>query len=372
MKVGLLTFHNALNYGSALQAYATQKKVNELGADCTIIDYINTHRKHTYDLNYKVKEHLRNKNLKEALKFLAGSFFIEKRRREFKKFRSEFFDITKETYRKKSDLENLNGRFDKFIVGSDQVWNFKHNGSDFAYFLNFVDDNSKKISYASSFGLSEVPNELEEEYAYYLNRIRSISTREQYGVKLIEQLTGQTAELVLDPVFLLSKSDWKSFYDNSGNEDKYIFCYTNKKSQLENFVSQTNYPLKSINVHKLTRHLGVTDFIKSNIIVTYAISLPQFIKEVANAELVVSASFHGVAMAIILQVPFVAILTDNKGRNERLINILKITGLENRILNEDMSLEVAKRPIDYEKVEGKLKQYREHSINFLRNAIFNP
>lgn len=372
MDVAMITFHNALNYGAALQVYAAQKAIEDLGVNCDVLNYLNDHRANAYDMKHHINQHLENNNYAAALKYFLGSFFMKKREKEFGEFYSQYLNTTDEVYKSSSDLEKINDEYDKFIVGSDQVWNYGHNGNDYSFFLNFVKDDNKKISYSSSFGLSEIPEELKDNYKKYLNEIKHLSTREEYGVKLIKELTSREAELVLDPVFLLDKSHWKTFYQDSKlkNQD-YVFSYTNKKGQFKDFVSKTNYPLKNKKVHKLTKHLSPKDFIDPNVKVAYSISLNKFIESVANANLVVSASFHCVAMAIVLQVPFVAILTDNEGRNERIRNILKLTGLENRILTDKMTLEDVNKIIDYNSVENKLNKQKEKSLNFLKESLFD-
>lgn len=370
MKVALMTFHNALNYGAALQVYASQQAINKLGVKCEIINYVNEHRKNAYSMSYHVKEGFKKGNLKSVLKYSGGSVFMAKRRREFQRFYANNLDCTEKCYTSSREAEELNSKYDKFIIGSDQVWNYKNNGKDFAYFLNFVDDNNKKISYSSSFGLANIPQDLKEEYITNLKEIKYLSSRESYGTQLIKELTGREAELVLDPVFLLDKNHWKSLCEKNNEKERYIFCYTNKMSQYEDFISQTNYPIGQIKIHKLTQHLTIKDFLDPQVKVAYSISPLEFIETVLNAELVVSASFHCISMAIILNVPFVAILTGDKGKDERVLNILKITGLEDRILNNNMTVEDVNKPIDFLQVEAKLEEYRSNSINYLRNAIF--
>ncbi|WP_404469081.1 polysaccharide pyruvyl transferase family protein [Sutcliffiella horikoshii] len=371
MKVALMTYHNALNYGAALQVYATQQAIQGFGIECEVLDYVNEHRKNAYSMGHHVNESLRKKDLKSAIKYGAGSFFMNQRRIKFKDFYSKNLKCTKNLYTLKKELKGLNNNYSKFIIGSDQVWNYVNNGQDFSYFLDFVNDNNKKISYASSFGMTTIPEEFQESYKNSLQEIKHLSTRESYGVSLIKELTGRDAELVLDPVFLLDKARWKSLYKAKSNKEKYVFCYTNRMSQFENFTSQTGYSLEGKKVHKLTRHITIKDFLDSNVKVAYSISPIRFIETIANAELVVSASFHCIAMSILLNVPFVAILTGNRGKDERILNILRITGLEDRIFNDNMTIEDVNAPIDYEMVEKKVQLHRKNSLDYLKNAILS-
>jgi hypothetical protein len=372
VKVALMTFHNALNYGAALQVYASQQAIKNLGVNCEIINYVNEHRKNAYSMSYHVKDGFKKGNIKSVLKYSAGSVFMSKRRKKFQHFYANNLNATEKCYKSSSEAEELNSKYDKFIVGSDQVWNYKNNGKDFAYFLNFVDDKNKRIAYSSSFGLANIPKDLKDDYIANLNGIKNLSSRESYGVKLIKELTGREAELVLDPVFLLDKNHWKSLCkkNSNKNDEKYIFFYTNKTSQYKDFISQTNFPIDEYKIHKLTQHLTIKDFLDPQVKVAYSISPMDFIETILNAKLVVTASFHCIAMAIILNVPFVALLTGDQGKDERVLNILKITGLENRILNHNMTAEDVHAPINFSQVEARLEEYRSKSISYLKGAIF--
>lgn len=50
MKIGIITFHRAINYGAVLQAYALKRKIDELGGSASIIDYINQKDENGYKL----------------------------------------------------------------------------------------------------------------------------------------------------------------------------------------------------------------------------------------------------------------------------------------------------------------------------------
>lgn len=371
MKVGLMTFHNAMNYGAALQVYASQQAINNLGVDCEVINYVNEHRDNAYDMSYHVKSNMQKRNYKAVIKYSIGSFFMNKRRKNFLKFYRNNLQCTEKIYRTSEEAEELNPIYDKFIIGSDQVWNYSNNGEDFAYFLNFVEEDNKKIAYSSSFGLSSIPEKFKKEYAENLTKIKYLSSRESIGLALIKDLTGRQAKLVLDPVFLLDKSQWTNLCKKKTSKEKYIFCYTNKTRQFNDFISQTKYPLKDYSIHKLTSHLGVEDFLNPKVKVSYTISPVEFIETILHAELVVSASFHCIAMAMILNVPFVAILTGDRGKDERVLNILKITDLEHRILNKDMTYNDVMEPIDFHKVESKIEIYKNESLEYLKNSIYD-
>lgn len=369
MKIALLSFHNAANYGAALQAYALQRALLDMGYENEYINYQNQHRKNSYSMSHHIIDSLKKNDFIGAIKYILGAPFMNLRKIRFNKFYKNNLKCTSKIYSTSNDAKSLNNDYFKFIVGSDQVWNYKNNGNDDAYLLSFVDDDSKKVSYSSSFGISEIPIEQKNIYSTYLSRIAYLSVREQYGVELVKELTNREAKLVLDPVFLLSKTRWEQMSNKKIDNRSYVFSYTNKPNQLESFLYSTKYDLKGKHVYKLSSNLTINDFIDSKIHVKYTMSPTDFISVIRDSELIVSASFHCIAISIILNKPFVAILTGDKGKDERILNILKILGLENRIYSEKMTLKQVNETIDYDLVNEKMESMKSISIQFLKNAI---
>lgn len=371
MKIALLSFHNAANYGAALQAYALQRALLDMGFDNEYINYQNQHRKNSYSMRHHIIDSLKNNDFKGAIKYILGAPFMSLRKIKFKKFYKDNLTYTTEVFSTPNEARLLNSKYNKFIVGSDQVWNFKNNGSDDAFFLSFVDDDSKKISYSSSFGISEIPDDYRYIYSKYLSRIHYLSVREQFGVELVKKLTKKEAVLVLDPVFLLSKEQWIQLANTKINSKSYIFSYTNKPNQLESFINSTQYNLKDKYMFKLSRNINPCDFINNKIRVKYTMSPSEFLSVIRDAELIVSASFHCIALSIILNKPFVAILTGDKGKDERILSILSILGLEKRIFSDKMTLNHVEEAINYEMVNEKIEIMKSSSVDFLNKAIYS-
>ena len=146
MRAALLSFHNAYNYGAALQAYALQCAVENLGVECEYLNYQNAFRKHAYDMKYQMKSALAKKNVPAAVKSVVGMPVMSARAEGFNQFYANHLKTTKTVFSSSEEARKVNGAYDKFIVGSDQVWNYAHNGEDTAYLLDFVDDDRKKIS----------------------------------------------------------------------------------------------------------------------------------------------------------------------------------------------------------------------------------
>lgn len=368
MKIGLLTFHTAANFGAVLQAYALQEYLMRIGYDAEYIDYQSPYRRVIYDMPYRVRSSFKSGKIIEAVYYLLGMPFINIRKKKFKQFSNEFLHISKKTYYNEKELESTNALYDFFMVGSDQVWNPSNNGKDMAYMLNFVNDEVKKISYASSFGLSEVPDYIKDDYARYLQRIRHISTREQTGVQIIKLLTGRDAQLVLDPVFLLDKEQWKDLCDDYSFEGRFVFFYTNRKNQIDSFM-KIGYDMKGLKQHKLSRFTYIKDFVSPNVKIKYGMSPIEFLANVYRAQMVVSASFHCICFCIIFNKPFICFLTGNDGKDERLKTLLLHFGLMDRVYKDDMTKEDVLRPIDWIKVNAIIKEKQMESIHFLLKAF---
>lgn len=369
MKVALLSFHNAYNYGAALQAYALQDGLEEMGVQCEYINYINEERKNMYNMRHQFQMALASHNYSRAVRVLLGTPFIKARGRKFNKFYDRYLKKTAKVYRNSNDAKELNDVFDSFVVGSDQVWNIENNGSDTAYLLDFADP-QKRISYSSSFGMDSVPEQLKERYQKELSVFRCIAVREEAGVRIVKDLTGRDAHLVLDPVFLVSREKWNQLCTVRQKEtDRYVFFYTNNSCQVNDFLS-TGFPMTGLKSHILSSYVTPADFIKPSTKVMVSMSPNTFLNEIASAEMVVTASFHCLAFAILFHKPFCVILTGNRGKDERLLNLLRITQLESRILTAETTLDQLQYHIDYEQVDKRLKPFLAYSREYLRRAVF--
>lgn len=368
MKLALLTFHNAANYGAALQAYAFEKFLTDKGYDCEYINYVNTSRAHEYSMSWHIWDSLSHGKIKNAIAYTLGSPFMTLRKWRFNRFYDKHLRKTYKIYKTSDEAAELNGKYDRFIVGSDQVWNPVCNGDDTAFLLDFVKNNRERISYSSSFGVDSIDEGHTESFKQNLSAFYALAVREQIGCDIVKNLTGRNAQLVLDPVMLLTKEQWMQLVPMGGKRESYIFSYTNRDSQTADFF-KTGYSLNGKKHYVLSRYTRPQDFLSSAIRVKYCMSPQEFVTVITNAELVVSASFHCLAMSIILNRPFVAILTGDKGKDERPLNILRALDLENRILTPAMSVKDILAPIDWEVVNIKVGRLRASSVDYLSRAI---
>ena len=213
-KVGLVSVRN-YNYGSILQAYALQQELFAAGIDNELI---------YYKKRNVVKQALRIFNLpllmaktKDVWRVIEGKTnpklkpIISGRNRAFSNFLKDNFVFTPCLSGKKQ-LVDYTKKFDAFILGSDQVWNPMLLGGDY-YTLTWVDSRRPKVTYASSFGVSEIPASQVKKTKEYLSRFSMISVREKQGAEIVEKLTGKKAEVCCDPTVLTDRKRWDGIYE---------------------------------------------------------------------------------------------------------------------------------------------------------------
>ncbi len=370
MKIALLSFHNTANYGAAMQAYALQSFLEKMGFDCEYLDYVNHTRKVEYSMHDHIMQNIKCGNVSAAVKYMIGTPFMELRKKRFGKFYKQYLKVSAHTYTNAEEAAKTESLYDKFIVGSDQVWCAENNGGDIAFLLSFIKDGSKKISYSSSFGRNEIPELLKDEYARCLKDFAYLSTRERFGCDMINRMTGKDAKLVLDPVFLLSAEDWSKLIPSKKSES-FVFSYTNTASQLPSFLKQIKYPLEGKRIYKLSSHTSPSDFINKHIKVMYTMSPQSFLQSVRDAEFVVTASYHCLAFSIIFHKAFAVMLSGNGEKTGRLSTLLDYFGLSDRVVTKDTTLEVLQKPIDWGVVDDILIKKRKESVDYLIGAIEN-
>lgn len=323
-KAAVLTVHRANNFGAVLQAYALQTFLNNNGFKVDIINYLCPFIENLYGY-FPLRKGNALKNIIKSLLLIPVVFL---RRRNFDGFRLKFLKTTAPVTR--AELKNLNGSYDMFITGSDQVFNGRLTNYDTSYFLDFVDSPAKKASYAASFGLTELTKQEEALYTPLLTDFDNLLLREKEGQDLLKKLTGKEAPTVLDPVFLLTKEEWADIAIMP-KEKNYILVYVmEKEKSIMDFAKQLSQKtgLKIIYLFFNPLH-GVKD--KS------VIAAPQeYLGYFMAADYIVTNSFHGAAFAIKFNKRFfVGMLRSLGSLNSRLNHLLKTAKLESRIIDEN-------------------------------------
>lgn len=367
MKIGILTLPIAENYGGILQALALYRYLHNQGHDVVLIykeSYQILWKKFAKEVLLKIPFH----NLKNIKTNHKLKIEWQKRKAFHRPFiEKEVFKISEDLYTKQ-DLEKFVKRekFDAIIVGSDQVWRKAYIEDRYykSYFLDFVDSNKiKKIAYAASFGKDYWESEDDiEDISKLLQDFTAVSTRERSGVNICKSTFGyEDAKHVLDPTMLMDKEFYKneiiSKYDISkfqkGGLLTYVLDEEDEKREIINFVKKN---MQMNNIHHLK------GFNNSKTIY----SVPEWLAFFANADFVVTDSFHGMVFSIIFEKDFTVI--GNKGRGmDRFISLLGLLGLEDRlILNKSQLNKDKLEKIDFFKVKEILNKERVFSGEFLK------
>lgn len=368
MKIGILTFHAALNCGSMLQAFALQEVLKQkYNAEVEIINYSNKGQRQFYSL-WDMK--LRPNIVKANFKALPHWTEIRKNNAGFENFSKKYLNVSGPLIKKYDGLLGIDEKYDMIISGGDQIWNVKCRDADKAYFLAFV-KNAKKVSYAPSLGSIQISKYVnKEEYAKYIDSYDYISVREPNGKKWIEEVADVDIPLAPDPTMVLTKEEWEHCIEIPWMDEKFIFYYgfdfqdEANNTRLMNLSKKVGLPIyiidrKSWNLYQLER-FGF---------VLYEESGPEaFLKLIKNAQVVIAKSFHGIALSLVFHKNFWSI------RNRELKNpnddragyILSRMGLMNRFqILEDLSAKDFFTDIDYEAVEEKQAKLREEAYTYM-------
>lgn len=383
MKVGICGCYDNHNYGSMLQAYANELAIEKLGHTCEFIRY---EKKYTpIQLIKQVPRLFNGGRIASMKKSRANSKLVKLHPdiQEKRKIRDKVFDsYCKAHFRSLSDtfigysaLKDGSSRYDAVVVGSDQLWLPMGLPTNF-YNLQFAAKGVRRISYATSFGVSSIPWYQRGRTADYLSRIDWLSTREESGKKIIHDVAGLDAEVVVDPTLLLTSEQWKDVVPNSPRYDfRYIFCYFLGSNELcrkeaESLSSKTGLPIVVL------KHLD--EIILSDEAFgdesPYDVDPAGFVNLIRNAEYVLTDSFHGSVFSILNHKKFVTYYRFAEGnkqsRNSRIDNLLGHLNLRSRLVTESGQTEnVLNTEIDYRAVDTRLAEWRKGSWAFLERAL---
>lgn len=361
MKIGILTFHNAKNYGATLQAYALRKILEtNLKEDAYIIDY----EPEVIEKTFHIFQH---QNWKTLLKSILLAPMTIKKYNRFKTFSRQYHHLSQKQYHQEVELGELPKEYQAFITGSDQVWNTRvTEGLLDSYTLNFVTEpNIKKISYAASIGNSTIEEEYRQCYQEKLDKLDYISVREETAKMVLEKILQKPIEVVLDPTLLLQQKEWNEIAIDPKKNNKYILVYClEENKELNAMVSYMAHKLKLDIVT-----LAIKNKYGSNTSCAYTSGPREFIGLFKNAEYVVTNSFHGTTFSIIYHKKFYTVPHSNRG--SRMIDLLNKLELNHRIVHtaSELQKKELEEEIDYSKVDEIVENKRKGSIDFLKNAL---
>lgn len=383
MKVALAINYDYHDYGGMLQAFATQRFLEQQGIDSDAINFDNvkgdiSRRKWKYFLSnmmdisiVKEKSRLIEKKIRQKTNARLKAQMAE-RDNAFDKFCTSHFKVSRSFASWDDMAESSQKEYDAVIVGSDQLWLPSNVMADY-YTLNWVPEKVKKIAYATSFGIGNIPQKYKEMYRQYLTRIDYLSARETSGQEIISDLTDRSVPLVNDPALLLDPNGWDEVIkDKPIINDKYIFCYfMGDNPEQREFVKR----LAKEKGLKIVALLHLDQFIETDEhyadYTPWDISPDDFVNLVKYAEYVCTDSFHGTVFSIIYSRNFFTFKRFNKkaslSTNTRITSLLTRVGLMDRLV-----VNLDKRPDninDWRKIQECVSDFRNASGCWLIESI---
>lgn len=356
MRIGIITFHRANNYGAALQCYALQQTLTSLGHETQIIDY----RQPVIELMYKpvrwdiICQGLRKPRLLGGylFKVLPTDFkYALKKTSGYEKFRKRHFHATSPF----SKAEDMPQDFDIYMIGSDQMWNINLYGGymDNVYFGNFPRPKKSKLAtYAISTDLKSLAKIECETLKMAVKRFTDLSFREKIICDAVERMTGIRGRTDMDPTLLINKDAWSAMCTEKKPEGNYLLTY---------FLHQgTNSITFKNRINRLAERLDCRV-----VNIHDAANAPdEFLSAIRFARCVVTSSFHAVAFSALFNKTFYAINSHN-GREIRYESLLHSLGLSRQYIEAEELDNVDGGAIDYSFPTKQLDRIRKESIQYL-------
>lgn len=390
-KIALICNTYIRNYGSVLQSLATFQTIRNMGYHVDVVNYEDyPSLKAKLEILFRLKLPMLMdisfvlKKIQNKLSMAEGNKkylqIVKKRNAVFDEYVKHHFAFT-EPCAKVSDVKSAIFAYDAVVIGSDQLWGPADIIRDY-HTLNFVPISKRKISYATSFGVSIIPKFLRKRTASFLKRLDDISVREDSGAKIVKELMNWDVPVVVDPTLLLTSSDWDNVIGTNVKrkiEGKYIFCFflgdnSGQRDLSKKISKQLGLPIVSIQHmdEYVKRAEGFADFDINDA------SPAEFIDLIKHAELVLCDSFHASVFSIQYHKSFYTFDRYNpkssNARNSRIETLLKRLGISQRHITNvgNVNLDsLLVENIDYDKVNKLLEKWRINSYEYLKVSLSN-
>lgn len=372
--VGIITMHKVVNYGSALQAYALQKVITDMGYNCEIIDYIFPNSYHLSEQQLQALKITWKSYVKKCLPVKAAWRNVQSKQDKLKKFWGKYFKLGGRIYSTPGELQNAPPVYDIYVTGSDQVWNPRFMKGDPSFFLSFAPDGVQKVAFSSSFACADIPDSHVPVYNKLLSEYAHISVREKNGARLIKDLLGRDVPVTLDPTLLLTPVEWKTLCPapkKKSPRQKYILAYVLNYAfnvipyiydLIKHVRKELDYEVVFLGVvPKELKHVA-----KSAI----GVGPLEFLELFENASFVVTSSFHGTSFAVNYNIPFYTVVDHNGDKDDRQLSLMRTLGIESRAVVvgtgfSDLKLE----EWNAEEIQHDLAILRDASLLYLGEAL---
>lgn len=361
MKVYIVTFHQYNNYGSRMQNFALCCSIQALGAQPITLAVENDRDK--------------------IIRFIQDAFSVlpimcnkQRRWKNNRKKKKVFSDFNRKLHFQVmtcDEMYRLEFSDAVAMAGSDQIWSPDHIAKKIneaeLYFLRFA-PKEKRFAYAPSFGVEHIPGALLEMYKEYICDFKQLSVREVAGQKIIKELTDLDVPVLPDPVFLLSKEEWKEIAGNSDIElprGKYVLTYFLSKQNKALWENIKKYAQeKKLNIIRIAGN----EYRKGDIVP----APDEFVKLLDGAERVFTDSFHGSVFSVIMQTPFAVFKRSDVDQLSRIDMLLKKYELTMAFVNNENTEDKFDRIFkaeDFTQTEKIIAEERQKGLSYLKQII---
>lgn len=338
MKVGIVTFHDADNFGAMLQSYGLQTALQKLGAQSSFLEF----------------------PAKAAAAETPASPLMQ-RILQHREHRQQLFEDFRNTYLNREPFTAEQAKdYDLFVSGSDQVWNPAITGAEGKYLLTFAEP-AKRCAYAASFGTAALPENCEAYFAGELRKFHRISVREMSGAELVKKLTGAEARVDLDPTMLMDGTQWEPLMAEPKEQTPYLLLITVQND---------------MNLLRLATQLAEARGLKLTVISASFfpplgfqpwsdVSVGDWLRLVHDAEVVLSSSFHGLVFSILFHKEFYSnpLVSGLEDRNSRVTDLMELLGIPARPAGREAA------PLDWELLDARLAALRADSWAYLKTLV---
>lgn len=368
MKALLVTIFRVPNYGSVLQAYATQLIIERMGCECKILNY--NHNNSKWSLAHGVKK----QSLKNKIGRMIGFKPHHRKANKLNQFIHEHLHLTPSYFGIEDIEKGENGLYDKYIVGSDQVWNTRFTNGDPVFLLDFVKDNKGGCySLSSSFSSKDLSPNYKEVFKNKLCKFQAISVRELNGIEILRSLGIYKASLIYDPTLLLAANEWRGLikWRKEMHPHKYILlymcCYAFEPRPIIFEILKHYQKELNCNIIALEGFADCKDAAELNIADATDSSVSDFFSLFSNASIVITSSFHGTAFALNFGRPLISI-TPNNG-DDRQSSLLRSLNLLQCRLEVNGDIQSVRPYYDVEQAQTKLDKIRKKCIKWINDEI---
>ena len=363
-KIAILTYHRVFNFGSLLQTYALQHYIELTGNQAYVIDYY-PERLRKKRLLFHVNPRWSKPFAKKICHLIPAVISRLLGYRMMNTFLNQYITMTDKSYIDENELRKDLPAADVYLNGSDQIWNVDTSDGevDKVFFMSFLPEKKVKAAYAGSFGKDDFSENDLHQIGELLSSYNCISVREKSGLNILEKAGIKGGEWVLDPTFLLKKDEWLKISKPIKLPEHYLLVYNlNRNPEI---IRAAELIAKEKNL-KIVNFAHAFTFIKKARNIIYP-TPNTFITLFANADYVVTDSFHGTAFSINFNRQFICIPAPRF--NTRLESILGLFKIEERLVRDGKYDKIIKNNIDYENVHTILQIERQKSYSFINQRI---